>query len=67
MCLSKAFLATGDKEELLMTDIASVQVKKGKLVLKTLFGQRKEIPAAIREVDFLGGRLVLTSPTGKKG
>ena len=35
-----------------MMDIASVKVDGKNLVLSSLFGEKKEITAAIREIDF---------------
>jgi len=61
MCLSKVYINRNDKRELLMEEIASVQIGDGKLVFKTLFGEQKEIEANIREIDFLSHSLVLES------
>ena len=59
MCLSKAYVEKSGLEELLMTDIASVGVEGKKLTLKNLFGEKKEIMATIREIDFVGNSLRL--------
>lgn len=59
MCLSKAYIEKGSKKELVMADIASVTVDGGKLILKSLFGEKKEINAAIREIDFTSSFLKL--------
>ena len=54
MCLSKAYVDRNSKRELLMQEIASLEVSNdGRLLLKTLFGQQKEIGANIRKIDFL--------------
>lgn len=42
-----------------MTDIASVKVDGRKLVLSSLFGEKKEITAVIREIDFTTSLLKL--------
>ena len=52
MCLSKAYVEKDGKKDFLMTDIASVKVDGKNLVLSSLFGEKKEITAAIREIDF---------------
>ena len=52
MCLSKAYVEKEGKKEFLMTDIASVKVEGGKLIMKSLFGEKREITATIREIDF---------------
>ena len=53
MCLSKAYVDRNGKRELLMEEIASIKVKDEKLLVKTLFGEQKEIDADIGEIDFL--------------
>ena len=62
MCLSKAYIDRSGKKELLMQDIASVEVSEGKPLLKTLFGEREEIRANIRQIDFLSHSIILGNP-----
>jgi predicted RNA-binding protein len=52
MCLSKAYVEKNGEKEFLMTDIASVKVDGRKLVMSSLFGEKKELKAGIREIDF---------------
>jgi predicted RNA-binding protein len=59
MCLSKAYVDTDGKRELLMEEVASIEFKEGRLVVKTLFGEQKEIKADIRQIDFLTHTIVL--------
>jgi len=59
MCLSKAYVDRNGKRELLVADIASVKIEDKKLLLRTLFGEQKEIVANIREIDFLTHSIVL--------
>ncbi|MFC1984313.1 CooT family nickel-binding protein [Chloroflexota bacterium] len=59
MCLSKAYIDRDGKRELLMEEVASVEIGDEKLFLKTLFGEKKEIGASIREIDFVANRIVL--------
>ena len=59
MCLSKAYVDKNGKRELLVADIASVKIEDKKLLLRTLFGEQKEIVANIREIDFLTHSIVL--------
>ena len=59
MCLSKAYIDRSGKRELLMEEIASLEVDEGKLLLKTLFGEQKEIEANIREINFTNNSIVL--------
>lgn len=60
MCLGKAYFETGDKRELVMDSIASVKIDDGRLSLSNIFGDRKELQAQIREIDFEGSRIILT-------
>jgi len=59
MCLSKVYVEREGKRELLMEEIASVEIGGNKLIFKTLFGEQKELEANIREIDFLSHSLVL--------
>jgi predicted RNA-binding protein len=53
MCLSKAYFDTKGKRELLMEEVASLQIKGEKLLLTTLFEEQKEVWANIREINFM--------------
>ena len=64
MCLSKAYVDKNGKRELLVADIASVKIEDKKLLLRTLFGEQKEIVANIREIDFLTHSIVLEDLRG---
>jgi len=59
MCLSKAYVERDGRRELLMGEIASLEVEGGRLLLKTLFGEQKEIGANIRQIDFLSHSIIL--------
>jgi predicted RNA-binding protein len=64
MCLAKAYM--GGKQELLMEEIASLQVKDGKLLVTTLFGEEREIEASIKEIDFMTSSIILETVKGGK-
>jgi predicted RNA-binding protein len=59
MCLSKVYFERGGKKEILLDDVASVTVDDGKLQLKTLFGEQKEIDARIKEIDLMAHTILL--------
>ena len=59
MCLSKAYVGRDGEMELLFEEVASLQIEKGKILLKTLFGEQKEISGNIKEIDFLDGQIFL--------
>jgi len=65
MCLSKVYVERNGEKELLIGEITSVKVEDDKLLLKTLFGEQKEIEANIREIDFLTHSILLEN--SKKG
>ena len=64
MCLSKVYVDRNGERELLAGEVASVEIKDGKLIIKTLFGEQKEIEANIREVNFVSNSIVLENPGG---
>jgi predicted RNA-binding protein len=59
MCLSKAYIVKDGKKEFVMTDIASAKVDGDKLVLSSLFGEKKLFSANILEIDFTANSLKL--------
>ena len=64
MCLSRAYVAKNGNKEMLLEEIISVQIDGKKLLLKTLFGEQKELEASIREIDFLGRSILLENLEG---
>ena len=59
MCLAKVYLRKGGKDELLLETVASAEIRNGKLLLKTILRQEKEIEADIKEIDFANSRVIL--------
>ncbi|MBN1644210.1 MAG: CooT family nickel-binding protein [Dehalococcoidales bacterium] len=59
MCLAKAYVEKDGKSNFLMSEVASIEVEGKNLTLKNLFGEKKEITATIREIDFVGSSLRL--------
>jgi len=59
MCLSKAYVRRNGERQLLMEEIASVDIDGDRLLFKTLFGERKEIGANIRKIDFMTHSILL--------
>ncbi len=64
MCLSKAYVDRDGNRELLMEEVTSLEIEGGKLLLKTLFGERREIGADIKEINFLTHIIVLKNLRG---
>ena len=59
MCLSKVYAIKNGQRELVLSEIASLKIEANKLLLTTLLGERKEIQASIREIDFLTHSIIL--------
>jgi predicted RNA-binding protein len=59
MCLAKVYLKDGDEEQLIMETVAYAEKKDGKLLLKNILRQEKEVEGEIVSVDFSGGRVVV--------
>ncbi len=59
MCLAKAYIGGKGEKELLMEEIASIKAEDGKLLIMTLFGEKQEIAASIKEIDFKSSSIIL--------
>jgi predicted RNA-binding protein len=59
MCLSKAYVGREGEMELFFEEVASLEIEKGKILLKTLFGEQMQVRANIKEIDFLDGKIFL--------
>jgi predicted RNA-binding protein len=64
MCLPKAYVDRDGRRELLMEEVTSLEIEGKQLLLKTLFGEQREIEANIKEINFLTHILVLESLRG---
>ena len=59
MCLAKAYLKGGDEDELLLENVASLEVKEDSLVLTTIMKETREVEARLSSVNFRNGSIVL--------
>lgn len=59
MCLSKAYVDRNGRMEPLSEEVASLEIEKGKVLVKELFGEQKVIRANIKKIDFLNGKIIL--------
>ena len=64
MCLSNAYLKINGERELLMEQVTSVDITCDKIVLKTLFGEQKEVVGKLRQVDFIANAIILEKIAG---
>jgi len=62
MCLAKAYLQENGEKELLLQEVALVEIENKKLILSTIFGEQKEIEADIKQVDFQNSSIILGRP-----
>jgi len=66
MCLAKVYMSGDREKELLVDEIATLKNGDGRLTVKTLFGEEKEIEGTIREIDFMNSSIILeNSKAGK--
>jgi predicted RNA-binding protein len=59
MCETNAYLLKDGEEELIMEDVAFVRPKDGKLELKNIFGEEKTVLGSIKEIQFLGHKILI--------
>ena len=59
MCQSSIYVIDEDREELLLEEVALVEVEGDRVALKTLFGEPLSLCARIKEIDLMKHRIVL--------
>jgi predicted RNA-binding protein len=59
MCLAKAYLVGNGQRELLLEEVALIEIRDKKLRLSTIFGEKKELEAVIKAVDFQNSSIIL--------
>ena len=59
MCQSNAYLSDGGREELILEDVALVEVERNLVRMRTLFGEPVSLRARIRQIDLTKNRIVL--------
>ena len=59
MCLANAYLKRNNKNELLLENVASIEISGKKLVLTTILSETKELEANIKKVDFANSNVLL--------
>jgi predicted RNA-binding protein len=62
MCLAKAYLVGNGQRELLLEEVALIEIRDKKLRLSTIFGEKKELEAVIKAVDFQNSSIILERP-----
>jgi predicted RNA-binding protein len=59
MCLAKAYRERDDERELLLEDVALLEIDGRTLRLATLFGEERELQGSVRAVDFQQGTVLV--------
>ncbi len=59
MCLSSVYKDEKSKENLLASDVASIEVDGAAVTLTDLFGRRLTVRGSIRRADLTGGVVIL--------
>jgi len=63
MCLAKAYFRKDSEKEILMEEIAFMEVRNKTLLLKTIFGEHKEVEANVKKIDFTNSSILLEKPS----
>ena len=59
MCLAKVSLKDSGEGELVIEDVALLEVEGRMVRLSTIFGEKKELEAVVRQVDLNNSRIIL--------
>lgn len=62
MCLAKAYLEGEGEKELLLEEVALIEIDDKTLRLSTIFGERKEMEGVIKSVDFQNSTVIVEKP-----
>ncbi|MBI2860413.1 MAG: CooT family nickel-binding protein [Chloroflexi bacterium] len=57
--MSRVYLEKDGQRTLLLEDVATIKTEAGGVLLKSLFGEEKEVAARIAEIDFMAKSIVL--------
>ena len=61
MCLSTAYMNSGNEQKEIMKDIARIEADGHGFWLINLFGEKKFVEGSIQSADLLDGRFILAS------
>ena len=59
MCQSNVFAIENDREELLMEEVAGLDIDGEKITMRSLFGEPLSVLARIKEIDLIKNRIVI--------
>lgn len=59
MCESNVYIRKGDKEELVMENVAAIQpLSNGRFILKGLLGESCEIKGTLQDINLMAHKIV---------
>lgn len=61
MCLAKVYLKGDDQRELLLDNVALVDISDGKVSITSILKEVKEVKATVEKIDFENSSLYLKS------
>ena len=62
MCESTAYIVSGGREDLFLKDVIKITPLAGnRLLVENLLGEQKEFAGHIREIDFMGHKILLAA------
>ena len=59
MCEARVIIVRGDEEETVMESAAALHVEDGKLVVRSILGERVEVDGSIQRVDLVSNLIIL--------
>ena len=59
MCETHAYVVRGGREELIMEDVVFARPREGNLELRDIFGAEKTVLGKIKEIQFLGHKILI--------
>jgi predicted RNA-binding protein len=65
MCESNAYLVSPDgDEQLLMESVGYLRSEGGRVLLRSIFGEEKEVPGSLKEMNLTGHKILLEAGPG---
>lgn len=59
MCQSSIYAIDSGEQELLLEEVARVEIEGDEIILEPLFGERVSLTARIKEIDLMKHRILL--------
>ena len=59
MCQSNVYATESGQQELILEDVARVQIEGSEVIIEPLFGEQITLCARIKDINLMGHRIVL--------